>query len=120
MPSSYGAPAELTAELRDLRRMIHRTIKKVSDDIDGRFHFNTAIAAIMELFNALSAAIQDDANLKDSAPIIKEGLETMISCLRPSCRTWRASSGKNWDIANRWISFLGRAIRKPRWRKSSC
>jgi leucyl-tRNA synthetase len=82
-PSSNGAPAELTSKQRDLKRMIHRTIKKVSDDIDGRFHFNTAIAAIMELSNALSAAIQDDANLKDSAPIIKEGLETMIVLLAP-------------------------------------
>ena len=52
---------QLDAELRDLRRQIHRTIKKVTDDIDGRFHFNTAIAAIMELFNALSAAAQDPA-----------------------------------------------------------
>ena len=39
--------------------MIHRTIKKVTDDIDGRFHFNTAIAAIMELFNAVSGAVRD-------------------------------------------------------------
>jgi leucyl-tRNA synthetase len=82
-PSSNGAPAELTSAQRDLKRAIHRTIKKVSDDIDGRFHFNTAIAAIMELSNALSAAIQDDANLKDSAPIVKEGLETMIVLLAP-------------------------------------
>ena len=50
---------ELPSELRDLRRLIHRTIKKVTEDIEGRFHFNTAIAAIMELFNALSAAAQD-------------------------------------------------------------
>ena len=76
-------PTELTAEQRDLRRMIHRTIKKVSDDIDGRFHFNTAIAAIMELFNALSAAAQDDAQAQGGAPIVKEGLETMIVLLAP-------------------------------------
>jgi leucyl-tRNA synthetase len=82
-PSSNGAPAELISTQRDLKRMIHRTIKKVSEDIDGRFHFNTAIAAIMELSNALSAATQDDANLKESAPIIKEGLETMVVLLAP-------------------------------------
>src|SRR5262249_1783292 len=46
-------------EVRELRRAIHRTIKKVTDDIEGRFHFNTAIAAIMELLNALTAASQD-------------------------------------------------------------
>ena len=82
-PSSNGAPADLTSTQRDLKRMIHRTIKKVSEDIDGRFHFNTAIAAIMELSNALSAATQEDANLKEREPIIKEGLETMIVLLAP-------------------------------------
>jgi leucyl-tRNA synthetase len=82
-PSSNGTPAELTSSQRDLRRVIHRTIKKVSEDIDGRFHFNTAIAAIMELSNALSAATQDDAHLKNSATIIKEGLETMVVLLAP-------------------------------------
>ena len=37
-PSSNGAAAELSTDERELRRMIHRTIKKVTDDIDGRFH----------------------------------------------------------------------------------
>jgi leucyl-tRNA synthetase len=70
------------AELRDLRRMIHRTIKKVTDDIDGRFHFNTAIAAIMELFNALSiAATRDGGRL--AAPVIRTGMETIIQLLYP-------------------------------------
>jgi leucyl-tRNA synthetase len=78
-----GAPAALTAEQRDLRRAIHRTIKKVTDDIDGRFHFNTAIAAIMELFNALSAAAQDGATAESHAPIVKEGLEAIIVLLAP-------------------------------------
>ena len=81
--SPDGAPTDLTAEQRDLRRLIHRTIKKVTDDIDGRFHFNTAIAAIMELSNALSAALQDGTKLKSAAPIVKEGLEAMIVLLAP-------------------------------------
>ena len=70
-------------ELRDLRRSIHRTIKKVTDDIEGRFHFNTAIAAIMELFNALSAAAQTEPRADAAAAIIKEGLETLIILLAP-------------------------------------
>jgi leucyl-tRNA synthetase len=39
----------------ELRRKTHQTIKKVTEDIDGRFHFNTAIAAVMELVNAIYA-----------------------------------------------------------------
>ena len=70
------------AERRNLQRMIHRTIKKVTDDIDGRFHFNTAIAAIMELFNALSTAAQGQARHRD-APVIRTGTETIITLLYP-------------------------------------
>jgi leucyl-tRNA synthetase len=78
-----GDSEALSSEMRDLRRVVHRTIKKVSDDIDGRFHFNTAIAAIMELLNALSAATQDKSKLKSGAAIIKEGVETIIVLLAP-------------------------------------
>ena len=78
-----GRSEELSFELRELRRMIHKTVKKVTEDIEGRFHFNTAIAAIMELFNALSTAAQDPVRLNDAAPLIKQGLETMIVMLAP-------------------------------------
>ena len=39
---------------RDLRRKAHETVKRVTDDIEARFHFNTAISATMELLNELS------------------------------------------------------------------
>jgi leucyl-tRNA synthetase len=78
-----GAQIEPESGERDLRRMIHRTIKKVTEDIDGRFHFNTAIAAIMELFNALSGAAQEDSKAPTRTTIIKEGLETIIVLLAP-------------------------------------
>jgi leucyl-tRNA synthetase len=75
-----GEPA---AELRDLRRAIHRTIKKVTDDIDERFHFNTAIAASMELLNALSAAAQRGDHSSAAVEIRKQGLETVVLLLAP-------------------------------------
>jgi len=81
--ATNGEAVELPAELRDLRRMIHRTVKKVSDDIENRFHFNTAIAAIMELLNALSVVLQSGARSSAGATVIKQGLETMIVLLAP-------------------------------------
>jgi leucyl-tRNA synthetase len=48
-------PAELSVEARAIQRKLHQTIKRVSDDFQGRWHFNTCIAAIMELLNALYA-----------------------------------------------------------------
>jgi leucyl-tRNA synthetase len=74
---------ELPPDLREVRRVIHKTIKKVTDDIDTRFHFNTAIAAIMELFNSLSAAAHDEGRLKAGSSLLKGGLEAMLVLLSP-------------------------------------
>ncbi len=58
---------------------MHRTIKKVTEDIDGSFHFNTAIAAVMELVNGISAF-----QGKTSAPeVVREAVETVIRLLSP-------------------------------------
>lgn len=68
--------------LKELRRRIHWTIKKVTDDIEQRFHFNTAIAAIMELHNAVSAVSGDELR-QDGAALVKAALETEIVLLSP-------------------------------------
>ncbi len=44
-------PEELSVSARSLQRKLHQTIKRVTDDFQGRWHFNTCIAAIMELLN---------------------------------------------------------------------
>ncbi len=46
-------PDNLSTEARAIQRKLHQTIKRVSDDFQGRWHFNTCIAAIMELVNEL-------------------------------------------------------------------
>jgi len=74
-----GAPETVAGAARDLRRQTHRTIKKVTEDIDGRFHFNTAIASVMELVNAVYG-------FKDAerAPgVLREALETVVRLLNP-------------------------------------
>jgi leucyl-tRNA synthetase len=54
--SRKAAPEELSPEARAIQRKLHQTIKRVSDDFKGRWHFNTCIAAIMELVNVLYGA----------------------------------------------------------------
>ncbi|UCD78041.1 MAG: class I tRNA ligase family protein, partial [Desulfobacterales bacterium] len=49
-----GNSDDLNNDLRDVYRKTHQTIHKVTKDIEDRFHFNTAISAVMELFNTLS------------------------------------------------------------------
>ena len=73
-------PAALNDEQKALRRKIHETIVKVSDDIGRRYTFNTAIAAVMELLNALN-------RLKDRSAagrsVVHEGLEAVVLLLSP-------------------------------------
>ena len=74
-----GLHPETAGAAKDLRRTTHRTIKKVTEDVDGRFHFNTAIAAVMELVNAIYAF-----EPKQEFPgALREALESVIRLLNP-------------------------------------
>ena len=72
-------PTAVGGEAAELRRKTHQTIKKVSEDVDGRFHFNTAIASIMELVNA----IYSFKPRQDNPGVLREALETVVSLLNP-------------------------------------
>jgi len=55
-PSRRAQSQHLSPEARAIQRKLHQTIKRVSDDFEGRWHFNTCIAAIMELMNEIYGA----------------------------------------------------------------
>jgi len=59
-------PGDLGPQARSIQRKLHQTIKRVSDDFQGRWHFNTCISAIMELVNVLYGA--EDAIAKNEIP----------------------------------------------------
>jgi leucyl-tRNA synthetase len=86
---SRAAAVPTTEEGRAFRRTIHETIRRVTDDIEREFHFNTAIAAIMELVNALQAfeaASGDGATAAaDRATLMREAVETTLLLLGPFC-----------------------------------
>jgi len=56
----------LSPEARRIQRKLHQTIKRVSDDFQGRWHFNTSIAAIMELVNELY--LVEEGGVRSSSP----------------------------------------------------
>ena len=68
------------AAQKTLRRQLHETIQKVSDDIGRRLSFNTAIAALMELLNAVGKF--DDQSDQGRA-VRHEALEAMVLLLNP-------------------------------------
>jgi leucyl-tRNA synthetase len=71
---------ELTSGQKDIRRKLHETIAKVSDDIGRRHTFNTAIAAVMELINDLSKF--DDDSVQGQA-VVREAIEGIVLMLSP-------------------------------------
>ncbi|WP_133039553.1 leucine--tRNA ligase [Shewanella fodinae] len=72
--------SSLSADQKALRRELHKTIAKVTDDIGRRQMFNTAVAAVMELMNNLQKAPQDTA--QDRA-LMDEALSAMVRLLYP-------------------------------------
>ncbi len=70
----------LSGDIKALRRKTHETIKKVNNDIEDRFHFNTAISAIMELVNS---ANQAKINSNIEKKVFRETVETIILLLSP-------------------------------------
>ena len=84
--AEQGAAAELKPdalndEQRELRRKIHETIQKAGDDVGRRFTFNTAIASVMELVNALYKAVDDGSEA--GRALMQEGLEAAVLILAP-------------------------------------
>jgi len=69
-------------DFNQLTYKIHKTIKKVTEDIE-RFHLNTAIASIMELVNAIYKFLEKDRKDLEALKILKGAIETVITLLFP-------------------------------------
>jgi len=72
--SQQAEREKLPPEARKIQRKLHQTIKRVSDDFQGRWHFNTSIAAIMELVNELYAAEERVARAPSPAEAVPREL----------------------------------------------
>ncbi len=112
-PTEALALSELSPEMTALRRQIHQTIAKVTDDIARRYKFNTAIAAVMELINALSRHQEDSAQ---GRAVMQEGLESavlLLSPIVPHCTDalWRALGHDTESLLDaRWPTADERAM----------
>ena len=92
---AVGGGETLEGELKNLRRKTHQTIRKVTRDIEDRFHFNTAISAVMELVNALYLIEKPAKEYKIALSVIRETIETIIILLAPivphiTAELWKA------------------------------
>lgn len=105
----FSSEVVLEGSLKSLRQKIHKTIKKVTDDIE-RFHFNTAISAIMELVNEVNDSgikgLDDEASKK----VMREAIETIIILLSPFVphiaeELWQALGYKDSIIKQPWPEY---------------
>ena len=86
---------------KDLRRVLHSSIKKVTNDIETRFNFNTAISTMMELVNALYA--YKEAAKEPNAGLIYEAISDLIKMMSPFVphiteELWRGSIDANSSV----------------------
>jgi len=99
---------KLDGEQREIRRLVHDTIVKVSDDISRRYTFNTAIAAVMELTNHLA---KFDAKQGQSRAVVQEAWLNIVRLLAPITphiceELWAALGGEGplyeaaWPVAD--------------------
>ncbi|MBC7336012.1 MAG: class I tRNA ligase family protein, partial [Clostridia bacterium] len=75
--------AAVRAADRELRRLLHQTIKRVTEDIEERFNFNTAISALMELVNGLYRYRDDIPAADRHRGLLKEAVEKLVILLAP-------------------------------------
>ncbi len=103
-------PAELSSQGRDLNRKIHQTIKRVTDNIEHNFHFNTAISAMMELFNVLSASTGDSNKTPVESCVAQEAINNLLILLSPmvphfAAEMWEKVGNSDSVEEQLWPSF---------------
>jgi len=105
----FDGKAELEDALKVLRRKTHQTIKKVTRDIEDRFHFNTAISAVMELLNTLYALERPARDNAVALGVVREAIETILLLMAPLIP----------HVAEEMWSLLGRTenLADMRWPK---
>jgi leucyl-tRNA synthetase len=92
---------------------MHQTIKKVTVDIDQRFHFNTVISAVMELVNE-AYAVEDDG-LPETRRVLKAVIQTLALLLSPitphfSEEIWEALGHRQSILFSPWPAFQEAAL----------
>jgi leucyl-tRNA synthetase len=105
-----GSDGELSESLITLRRTVHATIKKVTEDIEERFHFNTAIAAIMELVRALMDVTPEAVRTDIGKAILHKSVLQLLMLLFPfvphfANELWEALGEEGSLDHSRWPTF---------------
>ena len=116
----YAGDTLLDDRLRALHRKTHQTIKRVTNDIENRFHFNTAIAAVMELINEVNQYLHGEAEKDQRAwSVLREAIETAVILLSPVVphiteELWRMLGHDNFLLTQPWPSYDADALQEEK------
>ncbi|MGQ9507852.1 MAG: leucine--tRNA ligase [Thermodesulfobacteriota bacterium] len=113
-PLPFGMSLE--GEQRFLRQKTHQTIKKVTEDIE-RFHFNTAISAIMELVNEIYSSGLKNEEDEISKRVLREAIEITVVLLSPFVphiaeELWQQLGNQESILMRDWPEYDPEAIQK--------
>ncbi len=109
--------ADLPENLRALRRKTHGTIKRVTEDVENRFHFNTAISAVMELVNSLYPMEEKKKDLDPrGAAVMREAVEAVVILLSPFVphvceELWQVLGHRDSVTKVSWLTYDEQALR---------
>jgi leucyl-tRNA synthetase len=104
-------------EARALRLKMHMTIKKVSEDIEKRYHLNTAVSSLMELYNQIKRDRDILRKSREGKAVLKESLENLILLLSPFAphlceELWEKTGHKTFLFRTPWSAF------DPKWARA--
>ncbi|MBF7082183.1 leucine--tRNA ligase [Desulfallas sp. Bu1-1] len=107
-------PSGLVGVNRDMRRMTHLAIKKVTEDVGNRFNFNTAVSAIMELVNAMYQFREVPESDRDPG-VMREAVDALLLLLAPFAphiteELWEITGHEGSIHAQPWPAYDPEAI----------
>ncbi len=105
-----AAMKALPENLKKIRRKTHQTIRKVTSDIEDRYHFNTAIAAIMELTNSIYLLEYGEGEKSEALLVLKEAVESLVQLLYPFAphiceEIWQELGGEDTLTRHPWPEY---------------
>ncbi len=111
-----GRTEDLDGNLKDLYRKTHQTISKVTRDIEDRFHFNTAISAVMELFNTMSG-IDLNSIRPEQMGVMRFAIESIVLLLAPivphfADEIWEAMGHESSVLLESWPTYREEVLKK--------
>lgn len=116
----YAGERALNGAARSLHRKTHQAIKKVTNDIENRFHFNTAISAVMELINEINQFLHGD-EVKDELAwsVVREAIETSVVLLSPVVphiteELWRMLGHEGFLLDHPWPKCDDKALEEEK------